>query len=178
MDNRTEINSYLIFKIGDEEFAANASKIQRILELQEITSIPRSPVYMKGVINLMGKVLPVIDARLKMGLEEKEPDSNTCIVVLEINKDNKVVETGVIVDSVQSVVEFEKEDISGPLALGVNANADFIQGLVQQDNKFVMILDIDNIFSIEEIISLKLAAEEESNSEEEAPEIEEEIIKE
>jgi purine-binding chemotaxis protein CheW len=150
-----ENNSYLIFKIGEEEFAVNANKIQRILEMQEITAIPKAPIYMKGVINLMGKVLPAIDTRLKMGLEEKEYDNNTCIVVLEIEKDNTLIETGIIVDAVQSVVEFQKEEISGPLTLGVDANADFIEGMVQQDNKFVMILDVDSIFSIEEVISLQ-----------------------
>jgi purine-binding chemotaxis protein CheW len=77
-----DINSHLIFKIGKEKFAANASKVQRILEMQPITTVPKAQVYMKGVINLMGKVLPVIDARLKMGLPEKEPDNNTCIIVL------------------------------------------------------------------------------------------------
>ncbi len=172
MDNKTEINSYLIFKIGNEEFATNASKVQRILELQPITTIPKSPIYMKGVINLMGKVLPVIDARLKMGMEEKEPDNNTCIVVLEIEKENKEIETGVIVDSVQSVIEIQKEEISDKLAIGVDTNVDFIKGMVQQDDKFIMILDVDNIFSVEEVISLKQTVNDD-NSEVEAEQKEE-----
>jgi purine-binding chemotaxis protein CheW len=151
----TKINAYLIFKVGEDEFAVNAGKVQRILELQPVTSIPKAPVYMKGVINLMGSVLPVIDARLKMGMEEKEPDSNTCIVVLEVEKQDKIVETGIIVDLVQSVMEIPQEEIKGPLSLGVDANADFIQGMFEHDNKFIMILDIDNIFSIEEVITLK-----------------------
>ncbi len=155
----TEINSYLIFKIGGEEYAASAGKVQRILELQSITKIPKAQVYMKGVINLMGQVLPVIDARLKMGLEEKEPDNNTCIIVLEIKKLGKVVETGIIVDSVQSVVEIQKEEIKGPPSLGVEVNADFIHGLVEQDNKFIMLLDVDNVFSADEVISLSEASQ-------------------
>ena len=155
----TEINSHLIFKIGEEEFAANASKVQRILELQTITTVPKAQVYMKGVINLMGKVLPVIDARLKMGMPEKEPDNDTCIIVLEINKGDKVVETGIIVDAVQSVIEIEKEDISDPPSMGIDVNSDFISGMFEQDNKFIMLLDIDNIFSVEEIISLKEASD-------------------
>ena len=155
----TEINSHLIFKIGEEEFAANASKVQRILEMQTITTIPKAQVYMKGVINLMGKVLPVIDARLKMGMPEKEPDSDTCIVVLEVKKGDKVIETGIIVDSVQSVIEIEKEEISDPPTMGVDVNADFISGMFEQDSKFIMLLDIDNIFSAEEVISLKEVSE-------------------
>lgn len=158
-DKKEEINAHLIFKIGDEDFAANASKVQRILELQPITSIPKAQNYMKGVINLMGKVLPVIDARLKMGLPEKEPDNNTCIVVLEIRKGAKVVETGIIVDAVQSVIDIQKEDIKSPPSLGVEVNSDFIRGMVEQDNKFIMLLDVDNVFSTDEIVILKEAAE-------------------
>ncbi|MGE4288100.1 MAG: chemotaxis protein CheW [Salinivirgaceae bacterium] len=158
-DKKEEINAHLIFKIGEEDFAANASKVQRILELQPITSIPKAQNYMKGVINLMGKVLPVIDARLKMGLPEKEPDNNTCIVVLEIRKGGKVVETGIIVDAVQSVIDIQKEDIKNPPALGVEVNSDFISGMVEQENKFIMLLDVDNVFSSEEIVNLKEVAE-------------------
>ncbi len=155
----TDINSYLIFKIGGEEYAASAGKVQRILELQPITTIPKAHVYMKGVINLMGKVLPVIDARLKMGMEEREPDNNTCIIVLEVKKGGIIVETGIIVDSVQSVIEIQKEEIKSPPSLGVEVNSDFIHGLVEQENKFIMLLDIDNVFSADEVISLSEASE-------------------
>lgn len=153
-----DINSFLIFKLGEEEFAANASKVQRILELQPITQIPKVQSYMKGVINLMGKVLPVIDARLKMGMEEKEPDNNTCIIVLEIVKSDKVVETGIIVDAVQSVIEIDENEIKDPPSMGVNVNTDFINGMVEQKNKFIMLLDVDSIFSIDEVVSLQEAA--------------------
>ncbi len=150
----SEINSYLVFRIGEELFAANAGKVQRILEMQSITTIPKAPRYMKGVINLMGKVLPVIDARLKMGLEEKEADANTCIIVLEIHKGGKLIETGIVVDAVQSVVELEPSEIKDPPSLGINVNAEFIKGLVEQNSKFVMLLDVDNVFSVDEVISL------------------------
>jgi len=155
----SDINSYLVFKIGDEDFAANASKVQRILEMQPITKVPKSQVYMKGVISLMGSVLPVIDARLKLGLPEKEFDNNTCIIVLEIHKGAKTVETGIIVDSVQSVIEIQKDEISDPPELGIEVNSNFIKGMVQQDNKFIMLLDVDNVFSVEEVISLNEMAE-------------------
>ena len=161
MENKStaDINAYLVFKIGEEEFAANASKVQRILELQPITRVPKSQVYMKGVINLMGKVLPVIDARMKMGMPEKDPDNNTCIVVLEIKKGLKYIETGIIVDSVQSVLEIQKEEISDPPSMGIEVNTDFIKGMVEKDNKFIMLLDVDNVFSVEEVISIKEAVD-------------------
>lgn len=164
-ENAYDINSFLIFKIGDEEFAANASKVQRILELQPITSMPKVHSYMKGVINLMGKVLPVIDARLKMGMDEKEPDTNTCIIVLEVVKGEKVVETGIIVDSVQSVIEIDENEIKDPPSLGVEVNAEFIHGMVEQDNKFIMLLDVDNVFSVDEVVSLQEAAKAEIQEE-------------
>ncbi len=172
MDNFSisEINSYLVFKIGKEEFAAHASKVQRILELQTITSIPKAQTYMKGVINLMGKVLPVIDARLKMGLEEKEPDNNTCIIVLEVRKDEKFVETGIIVDSVQSVVEIQQAEIKDPPSLGFAVNSDFIRGMYEQDNKFIMLLEVDNVFSIEDVVQITEAVDSASEISEEVTE--------
>lgn len=157
--NISEINSYLVFKIGKEEFAAHASKVQRILELQPITFIPKAQSYMKGAINLMGKVLPVIDARLKMGLEEREPDTNTCIIVLEVRKGEKVVETGIIVDSVQSVIEIQQAEIKDPPSIGFEVNSDFIRGMYEQDNKFIMLLDIDNVFSIEDVVKITEAVD-------------------
>lgn len=162
----SEINSYLVFKIGNEEFAAHASKVQRILELQTITFVPKAKHYMKGVINLMGKVLPVIDARLKMGLPEKEADNNTCIIVLEVRKGDKVVETGIIVDAVQSVIEIQKDEIKDPPTLGFEVNSDFIHGMFEQDNKFIMLLDVDSVFSIEEVVSLSESADSISHEEE------------
>lgn len=149
------INSYLVFKIGDEEFAANAGKVQRILEMQEITTVPQAPVYMKGVINLMGRVLPVVDSRLKLGMPPKETDTNTCIIVLEINKDNELVETGLIVDNVQSVIEIQKEEVKDPPSIGMNINVDYIQGMVEQDSKFIMLLNVDKVLSTGEIINLQ-----------------------
>lgn len=155
-ENQTNlINSYLVFKIGNEEFAANAGKVQRILEMQEITIVPQSPPYMKGVINLMGRVLPVIDARLKLGMQEKDADSNTCIIVLEISKENEVVETGLVVDNVQSVIEIEKDEIKDPPSLGMNINSDYILGMVEQDHKFIMVLNVDKVLSSGEIINLQ-----------------------
>ncbi len=153
--NTNQINSYLVFKVGDEEFAANAGKVQRILEMQPVTAIPKSPRYMKGVINLMGKVLPVIDARLKMGLEEKDVDSNTCIIVLEVKKKQKTVETGIIVDSVQSVIEIQPNEIKDAPSLGFQVNEEFIHGMVEQNSKFIMLIDIDNVFSSDEVITLQ-----------------------
>lgn len=155
-----DINSYLIFKLGDEEFAANAGKVQRILEQQTITKIPNMPKYMKGVINLMGKVLPVIDARVKFNLQDTELTSNSCIIVLEIKKSGVTIEIGALVDSVQSVLEIDKDQIKTPPTINNSEyNSDFIKGMVEQNNKFIMVLDIDSVFSSAELVNLKQVAD-------------------
>lgn len=154
--HKEEINSYLIFKLGEEEFAANAGKVQRILEQQTITEVPNTPNYMKGVINLMGKVLPVIDARLKFNLPDTELTSSSCIIVLEISKDGETIEVGALVDSVQSVLEIDEGQIKPPPSINqAEYNTDFIKGMVEQNSKFIMILNIDAVFSSSELISLK-----------------------
>lgn len=149
-----EIKSYLVFRIGDEDYAANAGKVQRILEMQPITAIPRAPKYVKGVINLMGNVLPIIDTRVKLGMEPKEPDASTCIVIIEITKGDTEIDTGIIVDSVQNVIEVEKEDIRQSPNFGFETDTDYIAGMIESDNKFIVLLNTDNIFSTAEVISI------------------------
>ena len=100
------LNSYLSFKLGDEIFASNVSKVLNILEMMKITKVPKAPTYMKGVINLRGTVLPVVDTRLKFGMLPIELTTNTCILVLDVKVDEESVHIGAIVDSVQEVLEF------------------------------------------------------------------------
>lgn len=147
-------NSYLSFKLGEEEFAAHASKVLNILELSTITQVPRAPEYMKGVINLRGTVLPVIDTRVKFGMEPIEYTTNTCIVVMDINLEGDSVYVGVLVDGVQAVLEIEPDKIMPAPSIGSRYRSEFIEGVVNMDEKFIMILDMDAIFSIEDIDSL------------------------
>lgn len=154
-----EIKSYLVFRIGDEDYAANAGRVVRILEMQPITAIPRAPKYVKGVINLMGEVLPIIDTRIKLGMEPKEPDAATCIVIIEIAKGNTEIEIGIIVDSVQNVIEVEKEDIRQSPNFGFDTDTDYIAGMIESDSKFIVLLNTDNIFSSAEVISINNIAD-------------------
>ena len=108
------LNSYLSFKLGDELFAVNVGKVLNILEMTRITKVPNSPEYMKGVINLRGSVLPVIDMRVKFGLELTEETVNTCILVLDIEIDNESVKVGALVDAVSEVLEIEEEEKAVP----------------------------------------------------------------
>jgi purine-binding chemotaxis protein CheW len=150
-----QINSYLSFKLGGEIFAANVGKVLNILEMTEITKVPKAPDYMKGVINLRGTVLPVVDTRIKFGMPETEYTNNTCILVMEVEVDGEQVQVGGLVDGVQAVLEIEKEDILPPPSIGSKYRSEFISGIAKIDEKFIMLLDMDRVFSADEIISIK-----------------------
>ncbi len=151
----SEINSYLSFRLGEEEFAAHVTKVVNILEMTRITKVPRTPPYMKGVINLRGMVLPVIDTRLKFGMEATEYTDNTCIVVMDLNMEDEIVHVGALVDEVVAVLEIEENEIKPPPSIGSTYNSDIITGVASQDDKFIMILDMERIFSTDEINKLK-----------------------
>lgn len=150
-----EFDSFLSFKLGNELFSANVAKVLNILEMVKITKVPKSPEYMKGVINLRGNVLPVIDLKLKFGMEETEKTSNTCILVLDIEMDEETIHVGALVDSVQEVLELTEDKIMPPPNLGNKYQSEFIYGVAKQDDEFIMLLDMDKVFSSDEISSLK-----------------------
>lgn len=150
----SKTDSFLTFKIADELYAVNVSKVLSILELTKITKIPRTPEYIRGVINLRGTVLPVVDLRIKFGLEAAEFTTNTCILVLELLLDQETVKLGGLVDSVQEVLEIEDKDILPAPNFGQKLNAEFIEGMYKVDNTFVMILDIEKIFTEGELSTL------------------------
>ncbi len=168
MDNLSSnnINSYLTFKLGDEAFAAHVSKVLNILEMARITKVPDMPDYMRGVINLRGNVLPVVDTRLKFNMPIVEDSVNTCIVVLEISIEDKIVNIGAIVDAVQEVIEIEPNQIKDIPSLGKRYKSEFIQGMVERDNHFIMILDMDKIFSEYDIVKLEESAQDAAIKEE------------
>jgi purine-binding chemotaxis protein CheW len=156
MSNETnKIQTYLSFKMSEELFAINVSKVINILEMQHITKVPKTPVYMKGVINLRGTVLPVIDLRIKFGLPEKENTVDTSIIVLNIEKDGEIIMLGTLVDAVREVLELKDEEIADSPSIGTKYNSGFIQGMYRMDEHFIMILDIDKIFSVDDIVDVK-----------------------
>ena len=151
----SEIKTYLSFKLSEEVFAINVSKVLNILEMSHITKVPKTPGYMKGVINLRGTVLPVIDLRIKFGLPENQATVDTSIIVLSIDKDNEVIMLGILVDAVREVLEFKTEEISPSPTIGTKYNSGFIEGMWRVEENFIMILDIDKVFSVDEIIDVK-----------------------
>jgi purine-binding chemotaxis protein CheW len=150
-----KVQTYLSFKMSEELFAINVSKVINILEMSHITRVPKTPSYMKGVINLRGSVLPVVDLRIKFGLPEAENTVDTSIIVLNIEKEGEIIMLGTLVDAVREVLELKDEDIAESPSIGTKYNSGFIQGMYRMDEHFIMILDIDKIFSTDDIIDVK-----------------------
>ncbi len=150
-----DVNSYLSFKLDKEEFALHVSKVLNILEMTRITEVPKAPYYMKGVINLRGMVLPVIDTRIKFGLTETVYTEKTCIVVMELQLDNEKVYVGALVDEVVAVLELEQNQIQSPPTIGSKYRSEFIYGMAKHDESFIMLLDMEKAFSEDELTELK-----------------------
>lgn len=154
-DSTSQINSYLTFKLEDEIFGANVSKVLNILEMTKITKVPKAPVYMKGVINLRGAVLPLIDTRIKFDMGETTYTPNTCILVLDIDMGGDSVHVGALVDSVQEVIEIDEASIQPPPSIGSKYKSEFIEGMAKINEEFIMLLNMDLIFSTDELSLLR-----------------------
>lgn len=151
----TETRQYLTFKLGNEVFATDVAKVREVLDLTAITAIPRTPPFMRGVINLRGSVVPVVDLRLCFEMTRTESTRNTCIVVVEVVLDNEATIIGALADSVEEVIDLEPEQIQPAPRIGAQIRTDFIKGMGKRDMQFIMILDIDRVFSAEEMAGLR-----------------------
>ncbi|MFZ5758270.1 MAG: chemotaxis protein CheW [Thermodesulfobacteriota bacterium] len=151
----TETVQYLTFKLAEEVFALDVAKVREILEFTTITKVPQTPEFMRGVINLRGSVVPVIDLRLNFGMTCTEQTVNTCIIVVEVSLESEIIVLGVLADSVQEVVEMEPEQIEPAPHIGTRLNTEFIKGMGKINNDFVMILDIDKVFSSDDLLAVQ-----------------------
>jgi purine-binding chemotaxis protein CheW len=151
----TETVQYLTFKLAEEIFAFDVAKVREILEITNITKVPQTPDFMRGVINLRGSVVPVIDLKLNFAMQRTEQTINTCIIVVEVNLHGEAIVLGVLADSVQEVVEMEPNLIEPAPKLGTKLKTEFIKGMGKVGETFVMILDIDKVFSAEELTELQ-----------------------
>ncbi len=152
-------NSFLTFKIGNELFATNVSKVHHILEMQRITEIPDAPDYFKGVINLRGTVLPVADLNIKFGMPPLEFTKDTCIIVTDVLIENDTISIGLLVEAVSEVMEITENQILPPPSIGAKYKSKFIHGMVQSGEQFILLINIDTIFSTDEIINLQQTEE-------------------
>ncbi|MEO6733881.1 MAG: chemotaxis protein CheW [Ferruginibacter sp.] len=147
--------SYLTFNLDNELFGINVSKVLEILEVKPITKVPKSPSFMRGVINLRGNILPVIDTRNKFCMAQQAFTIDTCIIVLNINTGKDSLLVGALVDSVQKVIDIAAESIQHSQSMGAIYREDFIYGIGKVAEDFIMILDVDKVFSAEELSVLE-----------------------
>lgn len=150
---------YLTFFLGDEEYGLEILKVHEIIGLLPITRVPRTPAFIRGVINLRGRVIPTVDLRLKFGMDEKEATEETCIVVVQ------AVETqiGVIVDRVNEVLDIAEEDVEDTPSFGSEVDTSYLLGVAKTGGRVRLLLDIDRVLSAQDVIALhagRLAAEE------------------
>jgi len=142
---------YLTFKLGEEIFALNVLQVLEVLDVCAITKVPRAPDFMRGIINVRGTVIPVLDLRMKFGMPKAEETLDTRIIVmqLELSEDTTVI--GAIADAVHEVMEIEPDQIEPPPKIGGRWRTEFINGIGKRNEEFIIILDVDRVFSADEL---------------------------
>ncbi|MFN3532675.1 MAG: chemotaxis protein CheW [Candidatus Brocadia sp.] len=154
----TEIAQYLTFTLDSEVFAINISKVREVLDFTTITKVPRTPEFLRGVINLRGSVVPVVDMRLKFGMPKAERTVKTSVVIMEIALDGETTVLGALVDSVREVLDLEPGQIEPAPRIGTRLRTEFIKGMGKRDDQFIIILDIDKVFSLDELALVQSTA--------------------
>jgi purine-binding chemotaxis protein CheW len=149
---------YLTFTLANEQYGIGILKIKEIIGMMPITPVPQTPAYVKGVINLRGKVIPVVDLRLRFGMESIDYTECTCIIVVEIAGQVGMVLIGIVVDSVSEVLNIKGEDVEDTPTFGTKLKTDYILGMAKMEGGVKILLDIDRVLSAEDIAALKKAA--------------------
>ena len=148
-----EDHKYLTFRLAEEEYGVEILKVREIIGVMDITAVPRMPVYMKGVINLRGKVIPVVDLRLKFILEEIAHTEQTCIIVVDVGK-----EIGIIVDTVSEVLNIQADNVEPPPAMGDAVDTSFILGMGKVGGAVKILLDINKVLTTDELLDVAAVA--------------------
>ncbi len=149
-----EVDQYLTFILNTEVFAVNILNIKEIIEFGQLTEVPRMPSFIKGVINLRGSVVPVIDLSARLGKESAKQTRKTCIVIIEVLFEGDEHVIGVMVDAVNAVLELKASEIEAAPTFGSNIRSDFIQGMGKFDQKFIIILNVNQVLSVDEMASM------------------------
>lgn len=154
----SETNQYLTFNLDGEVFGLAILKVREVLDFTSITRVPQTPQYMRGVINLRGSVVPVMDLRLKFNMAQTEKTVNTCIIITEVELNGESVILGALADSVQEVVDMDASQIESPPHMGTRLRTEFIKGMGKHGDGFIIVLDIDRVFSSEDLAAAQSAA--------------------
>ncbi|MFO7766734.1 MAG: chemotaxis protein CheW, partial [Pelovirga sp.] len=145
---------YLTFKLDQEIFALSIAKVREVLDFTEITKVPKTPDFMRGVINVRGGVVPVMDLRVKFGMEPTPQTVNTCIIIVEIIIEGEKTILGALADQVEEVLDLDPDQIEPAPRVGTGLRTEFIKGMGKRDDQFIIILDIDRVFSSEELAAV------------------------
>ncbi len=148
-------NTYLSFIVCDELFAVNVDKVLEVLQKQRITKVPSAPEYIKGIINFRGEVVPVFESRTKFNLPDREEQDSFVVIVLDLSNDNEEFRIGAIVDRVKDVINIESAEIKPVPHMSKDFNSDFLEGIYKQHDEFIMLLDVEKVFTSNEINELK-----------------------
>ncbi len=151
--------TYLSFTLGEEDFAVEIAKVREVLDYPPITKVPRMPEYMCGVTNIRGDVVPLIDMCQKLGMPAIQRTVDTCVVIVDAEMEGETVTVGCLADSVKEVFELTDAQIGPPPQMGTRIRADFLRGMGQMDERFLMILDIDRVLSAGELAAVATAAQ-------------------
>jgi purine-binding chemotaxis protein CheW len=138
--------SYITFLINDEHYAVSVARVTELLEMVPITKVPKAPVFMRGIINLRGEVIPIVDSRIKFSLPEVADTIDTCIVVLHVEIESKIVKVGVIVDTVSEVIEIDEADILPLPSINNYGKTGAVTGVIKVTNQVTMVLNMDKVF--------------------------------
>lgn len=152
--DRVENGQYLTFFVGGEEYAVNILKVKEIIEYDTVTTVPNTAPWIRGVTNLRGNVVPVIDLAVKFGLPSSTASKFSCIVITEVSYDGEKLTIGVMSDSVNQVLEFQERDIETPPPFGTRVRIEFLLGMGKVGKKFCLILDIDKVLSADEFLAV------------------------
>jgi purine-binding chemotaxis protein CheW len=154
-----EGGKFLTFLMANEKYGLEILKVREIMGMMDVTSIPTTPAFIRGVINLRGKVIPVVDLRLKFGIEAKEDTQRTCIIVVHLTHTAQEMIVGIIVDEVSEVLDIDQNQIEPPPSFGANIRTDFILGMGKVDQKVMTLLDIDRVLTEQEVALAENSAE-------------------
>ena len=149
---------YLTFKLGPEDFGIGILKVQEIIGMLAVTRMPRTPAYVRGVVNLRGKVIPVLDLRLKFGMETREDTERTCIIVVQLQSSGSEITMGIIVDEVSEVLDVAATQIEPPPSFGSSVDVSFIMGMGKVGQKVVQLLEADRILMRQELEAIGTGA--------------------
>jgi purine-binding chemotaxis protein CheW len=150
----SETGQYMTFKLGDELFAINVSQVREVLEVPQITKVPAAPAYMRGVLNVRGQAIPVVDLHLRFGLPSTPDTVQSRVIVMELTIDGEVAVIGGLADSVHEVIELEPGSINPPPSIATRWRTNFILGMGRRGEEFIIIIDVNAVFSSNELIAV------------------------